>query len=338
VSLARVLIVEDDVQQIHQLSHLLSDLAELHFALCGGDALQMAPQGNFDLVLLDAHLPDMNGLDVCVRLKCQEATADLPVVFITSRSDSQFQVDGFEHGAADFISKPIVPAILRARVKTQLRLKELADRLRRSALEDPLTGAANRRALDIHFQRELALAQRQHSPLALVLVDIDHFKAYNDLLGHPEGDACLQEVSRLLKTCCHRPSDVVARVGGEEFALLLPGSGLAGALSVAEHVLQACTDAALPHPGSPLGRVSVSMGASAWEPRTPVSDAARHGAASPGDAPREADMAIWQRRLTACADRALYRAKSLGRAGAQGERCEQEQEPANAPALERRCA
>ena len=334
MSLPRVLIVEDDVQQIHQLSHLLGDLADLHFALRGAEALQMAPQGRYDLVLLDAHLPDMNGLDVCVRLKCQEPTADLPIVFITSRTDSQFQVDGFEHGAADFISKPIVPAILRARVKTQLRLKELADQLRRSALEDPLTGAANRRAFEQHFKRELALAHRQHTPLALVLADIDHFKAYNDLLGHPEGDVCLQAVCRVLQTCCNRPSDVVARVGGEEFALLLPGSSLEGALSVAQHVLQACAEAALPHPGSPLGHVSLSLGASAFELRNQGADA---GSPAAGRSPaHEHDLNGWQQQLMACADRALYRAKSQGRAGAQAEACVRVAAPA--PDALRRCA
>jgi diguanylate cyclase (GGDEF)-like protein len=296
MSLPAVLIVEDDVQQIHQLSHLLNDLAELHFALCGADALRMASAQAFDLVLLDAHLPDMDGLDVCVRLKCQEATADLPIVFLTARTDEAFQVDGFEHGAADFIAKPMVPAVARARVKTQLRLKELADQLRRSALEDPLTGADNRRAFDQQLAREIALSQRHHTPLALVLVDIDHFKAYNDVLGHPEGDVCLQQVYRVLRHCGHRPTDGVARIGGEEFAMLLPATTLEGAVHVAEQVLRALEAAALPHPGSPLGRVTASLGVSTLD--TEHADA---------------------QALLVRADRALYRAKALGRAQVQTE-------------------
>jgi len=171
------------------------------------------------------------------------------------------------------------------------RLAQLNQELSVLSRTDALTGLANRRAFDQRLAEEMSRAERHHVPLALLVIDVDHFKAYNDLYGHPAGDACLRQVANVLRECAARPSDLVARLGGEEFAVLLPHQGSADAMQVAEHCLRAVESAAIAHAGSPVApHVTVSVGVVA------SSRPAQEGAA-----------------LLAAADAALYRAKRQGR-------------------------
>ncbi|MCM2258377.1 MAG: diguanylate cyclase [Vicinamibacteria bacterium] len=176
--------------------------------------------------------------------------------------------------------------------QTQNRLLEAANaRLEALSLRDALTGIANRRCLDEVLHAEWSRARRAAEPIALLLLDLDHFKALNDRRGHPEGDAALQEVARWLERAVQRSGDLVARYGGEEFAVVLPGLEEDGALRVAERLRQGVADLALAHPGSSFGRVTVSVGVAALLPTTGL--------------PPE--------HLLRLADRALYRAKAQGR-------------------------
>jgi len=164
--------------------------------------------------------------------------------------------------------------------------------LERLVGEDGLTGIANRRRLDATLHVEISRCAREGKPLAMILADIDHFKAFNDYYGHPAGDACLREIATLITgSAQHRASDLVARYGGEEFAILLPNTELAGARKVAERIRQAVESARLAHSRSPLGHVTLSFGVHARLPR-------------PGDAPET---------LLNPADKALYAAKGAGR-------------------------
>ena len=203
------------------------------------------------------------------------------------------ELDGLAAGAADFLAKPVRPALLEARVRTQLRLKRLTDQLKRVATHDALTGIANRRRFDEVLALEWARLQRGGGgELALILVDVDHFKRYNDHHGHPAGDAVLRAVAQALAGALQRPVDVVARYGGEEFALLLPQTGEAGAREVALRLLGAVRALQLPHGDSPTAAtVSLSLGLAV---------------ASPGAPPLPGG-------LLAAADAALYRAKAQGR-------------------------
>ena len=171
------------------------------------------------------------------------------------------------------------------------RLAQLNQELSVLSQTDALTGLANRRAFDQRLAEEVSRAARHHVPLALLVVDIDHFKAYNDHYGHPAGDACLRQVAAVLRECAGRPIDLVARLGGEEFAVLLPHQGSADAIQVAERCLRAVEAAAIAHAGSPVApHVTVSVGvAQSINPQ-------RDGAA-----------------LLASADAALYVAKRQGR-------------------------
>ncbi len=256
-----ILLVDDDPIAIQLLARILAGMGSLRFATSGADALRLALELKPDLVLLDAEMPGMGGFQVCAAFKADPLLADVPVIFVTSHSDPAFEVSGFDLGAADFIAKPVHPALVQARVKTQLRLKHLADELRQIALVDTLTGVANRRHFDALLEREWRHLRRSGEPLSLLMIDVDHFKRFNDHYGHQAGDSCLREVAQALVGACQRPADLVARYGGEEFVMLLPNTARDGAAHIARSALAAVTALAIEHAASLMARhVSVSIG------------------------------------------------------------------------------
>jgi diguanylate cyclase (GGDEF)-like protein len=183
------------------------------------------------------------------------------VIFVTAHSDEAAETRGLELGAVDFISKPVNPAIVRARVKTHLTLKAQSDMLRQWVYIDGLTRVNNRRHFDEHLASEWGRAMRQNTALSVVLLDVDHFKRYNDRYGHQAGDDCLRRVASTLEASLRRPADLVARYGGEEFVCLLPETPLAGALSVARELGQRVHDERIEHADSPVAPVvTVSLG------------------------------------------------------------------------------
>lgn len=206
--------------------------------------------------------------------------------------------------------KPVRPAPLQARVKTQLRLSEATSALRQLSLTDSLTGVANRRRFDDVLHQEWRRARRAGNPLSLMMADVDHFKLYNDHYGHPASDACLRQVAQLLRSTSQRPGDLVARYGGEEFALLMPETDLQGALHVADLVIAAMAAAGLEHLRSPTARhVTVSLGLASIDLASP--DWGRWTGRQP-DAGAFDDAQV----ITLAADQALYAAKAGGRARA----------------------
>lgn len=307
-----ILLVDDDPSTIRLLSHMLADVGKLRFATSGEDALRLALEVPPDLVLLDAELPGMSGFQVCEALKADPALADIPVIFITSHSEPEFEVSGFELGAADFIAKPVSAPLVVARVKTQLRVKHLADELRRIATIDALTGVANRRVFDQTLLREWRRNRRAAEPIALLMIDVDHFKNFNDRYGHPAGDACLHAVAEALVASSLRPADLVARYGGEEFVVLLPGTPRHGAEHVGLAILDAIQALAIVHEASPTARqLTVSIGAACYD-----GDSACWAPASADAWPDNELRACSAVGLVLAADRALYAAKHGGRARA----------------------
>ncbi len=301
---ALILIVDDDPVLTRMTARMLAPLGEVRFALCGLDALTLMRERVPDLVLLDNEMPDMDGETLCQLIKEHAEFADVPIIFVTNNQDPEFEARCFDLGALDYVKKPILESVLVARARTQIRLKQLSDGLRISANQDSLTQLANRRVLDETLDREWHRALRTSQPLSLLLVDIDYFKLFNDLRGHPAGDECLRQFAVTLSKIAVRSSDLAARYGGEQFAVVLPETGADGAQIVAQRLFELLEDAAIPHPGSPVSdHVTASVGISTLDP----TDIPRQRRPEHRSAPWPATE------LIAKADRALYEAKRDGR-------------------------
>ncbi len=297
---AKLLLIDDDPGAIQILNRALSAYSELRFATDGVQAVMLAQQQRPDVILLDADMPGMSGLQLCAALKQNLLTAHIPVIFVTSHADSNLELEAFACGAVDFINKPIRPAIVQARVAAQLRIKFLTDALRTVAELDGLTGVGNRRALDECLELEWRRAMRADSTLSAIMIDVDFFKAYNDACGHPAGDDVLRRVASALRQTGRRSGEFVARYGGEEFFVLLPDTEILVAQAQAERVRQRILSLGIEHPASPLGRLlTVSLGVACVQP---------------GQLGENADPATRPySRLIAEADAALYEAKRKGR-------------------------
>lgn len=287
----RILIVDDEAINIQVLYQILKQDYSVFMASNGQQAIEFCNNQLPDLILLDIVMPNLDGYEVCRRLKKNQLTQNIPVIFITAQHSVDAETKGLEAGAVDFISKPISPAIVKARVKTHLTLKRQTDLLRELAFIDGLTGVANRRFFDEALQTEWRQCRRQQTPLALVMIDIDYFKYYNDHHGHQAGDECLRAVAHALKEQMMRPHDLIARYGGEEFACLLPDTDVLGAWHKAEQLRAAVEQLAIPHPVGEQAFLSLSCGAAALIP---------HSFNSPQE-------------LISSADAMLYSAKHAGR-------------------------
>ena len=310
---ASLLLVDDDPSAILVMSRILGEFANQRFATSAEVALRLAEETPPDLILLDSEMPGMGGFGLCAALKAKPDLADIPVIFVTSHKEASIEIAGFALGAVDFITKPIVAPLVLARVKAQLAIKSAIDQLRGFSIIDALTNVANRRHFDVALEREWRRAWRGGGPLALLLIDVDHFKLYNDTHGHQAGDVCLQAIAAALKTCAMRPSDVVARYGGEEFALILPQTLSRGAASIAQQVIAAVDMLALPHSASPTAaNVTVSIGVATYDDIvigwSPATDAQAGVDLEPQTTAAD---------LLFAADKALYRAKHSGRAQVQ---------------------
>jgi diguanylate cyclase (GGDEF)-like protein len=288
----RILVVDDAMENIQILNGALAAEHEVLFAMSGEKALELARSRRPDLILLDAMMPGMDGYAVCAALRAASDTRDIPVIFVTALKTPEDETRALAAGAADYISKPVNAAVVRARVRTHLTIKRQSDALRALTLTDGLTEVANRRAFDQRIEAEWRRCARAHLPMALILVDLDHFKAYNDAYGHQAGDASLVQAGAAMRRVAARPQDLVARYGGEEFAILLPQLDAAGAEGVARRLQGELQQLAIPHAASPTAPyLTASMGIAALVP---------------GDSGAPAD-------LVQQADALLYQAKAAGR-------------------------
>ncbi|MDE1918078.1 MAG: diguanylate cyclase [Sphingomonadales bacterium] len=256
-----VLIVDDEVSNIDIMNAVLEDDYEVCFATSGEQALSMVHDVMPDLILLDVMMPGLDGFEVCRRLKQQPMLVDIPVIFSTGLGDTRDEMQGLALGAIDYVTKPIQPAILRARVNNHLELKQLRDRLAEMAVTDALTGLSNRRHLERTLEREIGRLARRGDWLSVIMVDIDFFKQFNDHYGHLEGDRAIAMVASALMRAVRRGSDLCARYGGEEFMCLLPGTSPQDAMNIAEEIRTQVESLNIPHALSQASRVvTISMG------------------------------------------------------------------------------
>jgi diguanylate cyclase (GGDEF)-like protein len=323
---AEILIVDDTPANLDLLAGMLKDRFRVRAATSGRRALATARTFAIDLVLLDVDMPEMNGFEVCRELHADAATREVPVIFISALDSVSDKVAAFEAGGADYVTKPFQVAEVMARIEHQLRLARLKrdlerkndelgrayEDVRRIAAEledtnrqlavanvslralsylDGLTGVANRRRFDEALEEACAAANELGAPLALVLIDLDHFKSLNDAQGHQDGDEALRSVAALLAEQTESRGGLAARFGGEEFAWLLPGVSLEAAKEEADTLREKIRAAGIRHQVAASGVVTASLGVSASA-----------GTSAPTPAA-----------LVAAADAALYRAKAGGR-------------------------
>ncbi len=295
---ARVLLVDDSRTLRHAVKFALEasdEFEEILEAEDGETALRIMAQGRPDVVVCDVFMPRMDGVQLLELRGRSAALASIPVIMLTGAADTDRKVELLERGASDYVTKPFDSRELLARVLVHVRvrilqeeLKKSNDRLRKLSCTDPLLEIFNRRHFDSVIESEVSRAKRYGGPLSVVLVDIDHFKLVNDTYGHDVGDRVLKELSRTLASRV-RTADVVTRFGGEEFALVLVGTGVAGAYTLCERLRQAVEQLEVPH-GDQTLRITASFG---------IAEANRSA-----DSPAE---------LVKRADEALYTAKRRGR-------------------------
>lgn len=289
---AAILVVDNDPLNIHLVQGYLKDRYDVYGAATLKEALACCADHPPNLILLAMDLPASNGRNACQALKSQTALLDVPIVLVTGRQTPDAEAQCFEAGGADFIAKPLHPTVLHARIQNQLLLAQQATDLQALAYIDSLTGIHNRRSFNEYLAREHRACRRERAPLAIVLLDVDCFNAYNAHYGHLAGDNALRAVATLLQRSLRRPRDFVARFGGEALACVLPHSDLQDATSVAEYLRNQVDDARLPHVASYVKpNLTVSVGTASWIPK-------------PNQDPNELLMA---------ADAGLYQAKARGR-------------------------
>jgi len=287
----KILIVDDEKMNIIALAHFLKPQYEIIVAVDGASALEAAEKHLPDIILLDIIMPDMNGFDVLVKLKNSAATMDIPVIFLTGLSDAGDEEKGLSLGAVDYITKPFNQSVVKARIKTQLKIVEYVHTIEKLCMLDALTGLSNRRGFDTRLDVEWGRAYREKKMLGLIMLDIDKFKIYNDTYGHPQGDILLQAVAEVITRTLNRPADFAARWGGEEFMILLPDTTIEGTVNIAEQIRLNIKNTIVPCADGINTSTTISLGADSI---------------IPDDGDSSAD-------LIAGVDKLLYAAKNSGR-------------------------
>jgi len=298
----KVLIVDDDPLVCERLRGLVMAAGfEVSTVSSGTDALTSLRTDFSPIVISDRMMPDMDGLSLCRAIRNEKLEGYVYVLLLTVQDAEQDILAGLDAGADDYLSKRVSSAQLIARLRTAQRILTLEHTLRtvvdeksRLATTDALTGAGNRRYFTRHFSRELKRVQRYGGSLALLMLDIDHFKQVNDRFGHAVGDEVLQEFAKRIDAVLPRESDWYARMGGEEFVVVLPQTGTAGARIVAEKLREHVAAAPVRTLAGAIG-ITVSIGVASLEAlaaaqRQPSVDA-----------------------MLELADRCLYRSKESGR-------------------------
>ncbi|WP_448189386.1 GGDEF domain-containing protein [Azospirillum sp. sgz301742] len=286
----RILVVDDSrmartalCQQLETFGH------EVAWADCGESALERTREEAFDVVLVDFRVGPVEGVEVCWHLRAAQGAKHLYLMLMLPGSITNQFFEVVENGADEFLRKPLDWAWLRARLLAASRVVDMQRQLERLASTDSLTGALNRGRFMARAAEEVARARRHGRPLSAVMLDIDHFKKINDTHGHPTGDEAIRSVVRVCRALV-RGCDVLGRLGGEEFAVLLPDTPPAGAVALAERLRRALAVTEVRIPGGCGVTFTVSIGVSAL---------------------RDGEESVSA--MLARADEALYRAKNGGR-------------------------
>lgn len=268
-----ILIVDDIIENIKVVGDILRDAGySIAVADSGAEALSTIVNIKPDMILLDIQMPEMDGYEVCRRVKSEEVSAGIPVVFLTAKSDIDEIVKGFDVGGVDYITKPFNSRELLARVKTHLELKFYREKIEQMSLHDEITKVPNKRFFNKFFELEWRRAVREKTEMSVIFIDIDYFKNYNDTYGHLQGDKCLALIAGAIQKCAERAGDFMARFGGEEFICILPNTSREGAMTVAKEMKQSVIDLKMEHRTSTVyPYVTISIGIITCYPHNEIS-------------------------------------------------------------------
>ena len=296
----KILLVEDSATLRFAMRNYIIDAGhEPLVARSGEEALQLLENTPVDMIIMDVEMPGLNGFETTRLIREWLAGHWIPIIFVTGLNEDENYREGIEAGGDDYLIKPVSFMIIKAKIRAMERIAEMRDQLHQlnSELEalsqlDSLTQIYNRRTFNELAQQQWAQAKRHQQPISALMIDVDHFKLFNDHYGHPAGDACLKKVSQAIRSCLHRSSDILGRYGGEEFIVLLPETDAKGAMRVAQAIGEALEQLQHRHDVSPTSNyVTASIGGATCL-RTTGHDLEE---------------------LIKNADRALYKAKRAGR-------------------------
>ncbi len=311
----RVLLVDDQAMIAEGIKRMLADESDIEFFYCQepAKAIDNAIEIDATVILLDLVMPDIDGMTLVRFFRANQSTKDIPVIVMSSKEDPEIKRDAFTHGANDYLVKLPEQIELIARIRAhskqynlqierdaaffalrevQRQLEMTNAELQRLSATDALTGIPNRRIFDETMQGEWRRAIREKSWLTFVIIDIDHFKLFNDHYGHQAGDDALHQVAQILNTIIRRPGDLLARYGGEEFGVILPNTDQDGTKTTSQRFIESVQNLNIEHIKSKtLDKVTISLGAASVIPSRKL---------KPED-------------VLKSADEALYRAKESGR-------------------------
>jgi two-component system cell cycle response regulator len=267
-----VLIVDDDELVLERLQELVAAAGyPVRTAANGIEALNSLQQSVASIVVTDLNMPGMNGLDLCRRIRERAWPGYVYIVLLTVRDEERDILAGLDAGADDYLSKRTPAAQFTARLRIAKRilgleysLKSALDKKRQLAMTDALTAAYNRRYFVRRLGREIKRSQRLGGDVSLLLLDIDHFKKINDTYGHGAGDVVLKTLTRQIGNCLHRATDWCARLGGEEFAIVLEGTKIPEAQICAERIRRTIENTSIDTPAGAV-QITVSIGISGLE-------------------------------------------------------------------------
>ena len=267
MEIIKILIIDDNLSNTVFLQNILnSDECFVSSALSAMDGIERAKFEEWDLILLDVSLYDMDGYKVCKLLKSNDRTKDIPVIFLTVENKIDNKVAGLNTGAVDYIDKPFHPRELKARINSALRTKKIHDDLKAQIYEleekiitDELTKVYNRLYIYKRLNEEINRSKRFNTNISCLVLDLDHFKRVNDKYGHLTGDTVLIEFAKVLRTQL-RSVDMIGRYGGEEFVIVLPQTAKDGALNMAERLRKCVEDFHFSGPVNEVIRLTTSIG------------------------------------------------------------------------------
>lgn len=238
----KILIVDDSAEVLEKTSNLLKQVGyNVSACTSGEEALKFLEEHPMDLVLLDINMPSMNGYEVCLRIRQRYALDDLPIIFLTSREDSDSVTKGFHSGASDFVSKSALSDVLLARVNVHIRLTRSLKNLREISLTDDMTGCFNRRNGMNSLREWFSRSRRYGTQFGLIYFDLNRFKIINDSYGHQAGDLLLRSVVKSVQGLL-RESDLLFRMGGDEFMVICPETDQKGTITCAERMQKAVSE------------------------------------------------------------------------------------------------